>query len=294
MSLADDESLLQLITMARTEDLGEKDITTALMSNADAAAEFALVAKQPCVLAGREIVGHVLAAYDAGIQVQWSPGTDDGSRVDSAPATLAKLQGRLGSILAAERVLLNFLQRLCGVATLTRKYVDAVAGTGAAIYDTRKTTPGWRTMEKYAVRCGGGANHRQGLFDAVLIKDNHLAGVQTDHLAGEVFEMLNRVSSADPAPSFIEVEASNLAQVRELCKVVGIDMILLDNFSAAQLAEAVAYRDQLGLRGKIRLEASGGITLDTVRAVAQTGVERISVGALTHSATAIDISLERC
>jgi len=294
MNLADDESLLQLISMARKEDLGGKDITTSLMSNADDAAEFELVAKQPCVLAGREIVDRVFAAYDANVKVQWNSGADDGLRLDSAPATLAKLRGRLGSILAAERVLLNFLQRLCGVATLTRKFVDAVAGTGAVICDTRKTTPGWRLLERYAVRCGGGTNHRRGLYDAVLIKDNHLFGVQTERLAGVVFEMLNRVSSVDLAPSFIQVEASNLIQMRELCKVAGIDMILLDNFTVAQLAEAVGIRDHLGLRGKIELEASGGITLDTVRAVAQTGVERISVGALTHSATAIDISLERC
>ena len=293
MSLADDESISQLIALARQEDLGGGDITTALMPDADALAEFALVAKQKCVLAGREVADQVLAAYDPEVKMHWSASAQDGTSLKAAPSTLATLHGRLASVLAAERVLLNFLQRLCGVATLTKTFVDAIAGTEAAIYDTRKTTPGWRSLEKYAVRCGGGKNHRYGLYDAVLIKDNHLAGVQNERLAGVVFEMLNGVSSLRPTPSFVEVEAANLAQMRELCKVVGIDVILLDNFSVPQLAEAVQYRNELGLRGKLELEASGGVTLQTVRAIAETGVERISVGAITHSATAVDLSLER-
>ena len=208
------------------------------------------------------------------------------------------VRGPAGAVLSAERVLLNFLQRLCGIATLTRRFVDAVAGTEAAIFDTRKTTPGWRKLEKYAVRCGGGCNHRQGLFDAVLIKDNHLAvrpRVETGApgLAGVVFEMLNRLDAGGAKPTFVQVEADSLAQVEELLKVVGLEAILLDNFSLEDLRKAVGLRDGCGLRGKVELEASGGITLDTVRTVADTGVDRISVGAITHSAAALDLSMER-
>ena len=209
------------------------------------------------------------------------------------PTNLATVCGPLSAVLAVERVLLNFLQRLCGVATLTRAYVDAVAGTGAAIFDTRKTTPGWRALEKYAVRCGGGSNHRMGLDDAVLLKDNHLVGIEPRRLADSVFEMLNRLSARDAKPTFLEIEADCLEQVEQLLKVVGIDAILLDNFSVDQLGKAVALRDRVGLRGKVSLEASGRITLQTVRVVAETGVDRISVGALTHSATALDLSLDR-
>jgi nicotinate-nucleotide pyrophosphorylase (carboxylating) len=261
------------------------------MPDGDVLAEFALVAKQTCVLSGRAVAEEVLAAYDPEIKMQWAPWAQDAVNVDSLPATLATLRGRVASVLAAERVLLNFLQRLCGVATLTRAFVDAIAGTQAAIYDTRKTTPGWRLLEKYAVRCGGGKNHRQGLFDAVLIKDNHLAGVQIERLAGAVFEMLSNVANADKKPSFIEVEAASLAQMHELCKVVGIDVILLDNFDFA-VGEAVQNRDGPGRAVKWSWKP-GGVTLQTVRGIAESGMERISVGALTHSAPAIDICLER-
>lgn len=293
MNLAEDDSILRLIAMARDEDLGTGDISTSLIPDFDCASKFALIAKQNCVLAGRAIADQILRAYDASIQMRWIPSAEDGARITTPPSTLAVLEGRLSALLAVERVLLNFLQRLCGVATLTRKYVDAVEGTKARILDTRKTTPGWRTLEKYAVRCGGGENHRQGLFDAVLIKDNHLAGVGADRLAGAVFDMLNRLSSTNSQPAFVEVEAASLSQARELCKVVGIDVILLDNFSASEIREAVAMRNQLGLEGRIALEASGGVNLTTVRAIAETGVERISVGAITHSATAVDLCLDR-
>lgn len=287
-----DDCISRLIALARQEDLGDGDITTALIPHADVDSQFALISKQEGVLAGCRVAEQVLAAYDPAITLQWAASAVDGARINAIPATLATLRGSLPSALAAERVLLNFLQRLCGVATMTRAFVDAAAGTTAVIYDTRKTLPGWRSLDKYAVRCGGGKNHREGLFDAVLIKDNHLAGIPTQRLAGTVFEMLGNVSRGK-SPSFIEVEAANLAQMHELCKVVGIDVILLDNFSVPQLAEAVEYRNALGLRGTVQLEASGGVTLQTMRAIAETGVERISVGAMTHSAPAIDLSLER-
>ncbi len=293
MSLADDKVVSQLISLARQEDLGPGDLTVGLMDKPGAVADFRLIAKQPCVFAGREVAARVLHAYDTSILVEWSEAASDGATIASPPIELAMIRGSLGAVLSAERVMLNFLQRLCGVATITRAFVHAVAGTGVKILDTRKTTPGWRTLEKYAVQCGGGSSHRRGLFDAVLIKDNHLSDVPTSRWASTVFEMLNVLSASGAKPTFVEVEADNLSQVEELLKVVGIDVILLDNFSVDALREAVALRDGVGLRGKVSLEASGGITLKTVRAVAETGVERISIGALTHSAAAIDLSLDR-
>jgi len=293
MSLADDGTVAQLIALAKREDLGAGDLTSGLLPQAGAIADFRLLAKQRGVFAGREIAPRVLNAYDPAILIEWNAVATDGAAIESPPVELALIRGPLGAVLSAERVMLNFLQRLSGVATLTRAFVNAAAGTGAKILDTRKTTPGWRALEKYAVRCGGGDNHRAGLFDAVLIKDNHLAGIPTDRLAEAVFQMLNALSASGAAPAFIEVEATDLAQVDQLLKVVGIDVILLDNFSIAAMREAVALRDGVGLRGKVALEASGGVSLATVRAIAETGVERISVGQLTHSAAAIDLSLER-
>ena len=293
MSIADDTAVLRLIELAKSEDLGRGDITSSLLEHPQQRAIFHLIAKQRGVFAGREIASAVLAAYGASVDLEWTAAGVDGRRIDSLPTHLATIRGSLAVVLAAERVLLNFLQRLCGVATLTRAFVDAVAGTDAAIYDTRKTAPGWRTLEKYAVRCGGGNNHRMGLGDGVLIKDNHLAGIETDRLAHTVFEMLSRMSTREVKPTFVEIEAASVEQVTQLLKVVGIDVILLDNFSLDQLREAVALRDGAGLRGKVALEASGGITLQSIHAVALTGVERISVGALTHSAPALDLSLDR-
>lgn len=306
-----DEHVLALVQAAKQEDFGDGDVTASLLPGARKTASFRLVTRKRCVLAGEVVATLVLRAYDEAIHIEWMDGASDGKIVDAGvqpargdPAQsarscaaevgfLATIRGPLGPILSAERVLLNFLQRLCGVATLTRRYVDAVAGTGARIYDTRKTTPGWRTLEKYAVRCGGGCNHRQGLYDAVLLKDNHLAGVSTGQLAGFVFDLLNRLDFSPPNPPLVEVEADSLEQAAELFKVVGVNVVLLDNFGMDDLRRAVELRDSLGLRDKVELEASGGITLDTVRAVADTGVERISVGAITHSAPAVDLSLER-
>ena len=293
MGVADEAGLAELIAMARREDMGGGDVSSALLADPRQAATFHLAAKQRGVFAGRAIAPAVLAVYDQSLKIEWTPLGVDGQIIGALPAHLATVLGPLGTMLSAERVLLNFLQRLSGVATLTRRYVEAVAGTSASIYDTRKTIPGWRSLEKYAVRCGGGINHRQGLYDAVLIKDNHLAGIEPERLAAAVFEMLNRRSTGAPKPSFVEVEADTLAQAEQLLKVVGIDVILLDNFPPDALREAVALRDRAGLRGKVALEASGGVNLGTIRAIAETGVERISVGAITHSAAALDLSMER-
>ena len=282
-----------LIELAKREDLGAGDATTALLADAGQPARFTLLAKQNGVLAGCAIGAAVLRCYDDSMTITWTEGVADGCPLEAPATTLADIRGPLGAILAAERVLLNFLQRLCGVATLTKRFVDAVKGTNASILDTRKTTPGWRVLDKYAVRCGGGVNHRFGLHDAVLIKDNHLTGMEPERLAAAVFEMLSRLPADREGISFVEVEVDALQQLDEVLKVVGIDVILLDNFSLDDLAESVRRRDALGLAGKVALEASGGITLDNVRAIAETGVDRISVGALTHSAASVDLAMER-
>jgi len=301
----------QLAKLAREEDLGSGDLTTALLPDPDQRATFALLAKQSCVFAGRRVANIILLEYDKDLALAWSEDVDDGVLITAPSAAihptgnrpggtsviLATLTGPLRSILAVERVLLNFLQRLCGIATLTRRYVDAVAGTRVVICDTRKTTPGWRLLEKYAVTCGGGTNHRRGLYDGVLIKDNHLSGIPAQRLAANVFDMLNRLEAdrrplSAPRP-FVEVEADSIEQVEALLSVVGIDCILLDNCTVDSLRQAVALRESLGLGKKVLFEASGGITLDTVRTFAETGVDRISIGALTHSVPSVDLSLER-
>jgi nicotinate-nucleotide pyrophosphorylase (carboxylating) len=196
---------------------------------------------------------------------------------------LARLAGPVRSLVTAERTLLNYLQRLCGIATLTRRHVDAVAGTRAVILDTRKTTPGWRILEKYAVRCGGGSNHRMGLHDAVMVKDNHLAcGLTGPSLQAAILRL-----KRDFPDAWVELEADTLEQVRGYLELEGVDRILLDNMPTDQLVEAVALTG-----GKVPLEASGGVTLESLPAIAATGVDFISVGALTHSATALDIGLD--
>ena len=303
----DEDRLQRLIALAKEEDLGAAgDITTQAVSGQLSAfsgqRRAQIVSRADGVVCGLGIAPFVLAAYDANLRLETSD-VSDGDHV-TANTKLGSLQGQWRSILECERVVLNFMQRLSGIATQTRRFVAAVAGTGAKIYDTRKTTPGLRDLEKYAVRCGSGHNHRHGLHDAVLIKDNHLAGVPLDRLAQRAFEGLNEVSEfADPKQphstaqeqrhtAFVEFEVDSLEQFAELLKVVGIDVILLDNFSLEDLGRAVEIRDRQGLKGELELEASGGVTLDTVRPIAETGVARISVGALTHSADALDISLE--
>ncbi len=282
----------ELARLARADDLADRgDITTELMLPEAGEAEYRLVARQPGVLAGRLIADDILQAYDRRVELAWSDGAEDGAGIKRG-AVLARVLGPIQSILSSERVLINFLQRLCGIATATREFVDAVAGTGAKICDTRKTIPGWRLLDKYAVRCGGGHNHRFGLYDAVLVKDNHLAGVPDAQLAGTVLDMLTEASALTPPPTFVEVEADTLDQAAELLKVAGLDVILLDNFSPSRLRKAVRMRNSLGLKGKVQLEASGGVTLDTVRALAETGVDRISVGSITHSPSALDLSLD--
>ena len=281
-----------LVQLAREEDLGPGDITGSLLTG-QGNGRFRMIAKEEGVFAGHEIAQTILDAYQGGLTIEWREAGVDGRKLGDPPQELARIEGPVDKILAAERVLLNFLQRLSGIATLTRRFVEAVAGTDAIIMDTRKTTPGWRHLEKYAVRCGGGQNHRLGLHDAVLIKDNHLTPFGAEQTAAAVLDMLGKAASLDPPPAFVEVEADSLAQVEQLLGVSGLDVVMLDNFALDDMRQAVALRDSHNLRGKVKLEASGGVTLDTVADIAKTGVDYISVGALTHSAAALDLSLER-
>jgi nicotinate-nucleotide pyrophosphorylase (carboxylating) len=217
---------------------------------------------------------------------------DDGARVE-AGTTVATLRGSTRDLLTVERPVLNFLGKLSGIATLTRRYVDQIADTKVRIYDTRKTTPGWRRLEKYAVRCGGGTNHRTGLFDAILIKDNHLAQGSWNLAAAirAAREFLDQQQAAFPSlgQALVEIEVDTLDQLSEALQAAP-DIVLLDNMSCDELREAVACRDAAGV--VTELEASGGITLATLRDVAETGIDRISVGALTHSAIGLDVGLD--
>jgi len=289
-----------LLRLAVGEDLGrDGDLTTLSLVPTDAKGRAAIEARQCGVVAGLAGVAGALAAIDN--TLAWSPDAHDGQTIERG-TRVGVISGRARGLLAAERLLLNFLGRLSGIATLTRQYVEAVAGTKARIFDTRKTTPGWRRLEKYAVRCGGGWNHRGGLYEAVLIKDNHLAWGAGERAvpasrgytpAEAVLRarqyIAKRVAQIDPASVIVEVEVDTLEQLSQVLPA-GPDIVLLDNMTVEQLREAVACRDKMG--AGVELEASGGVTLATVRRVAESGVERISVGALTHSATALDLGLD--
>lgn len=270
----------QLIRMALAEDLGTGDITTRVTVPAGTRGEARLVAREAGVLAGFDVFCRVYRTLDAAVEIE--PGAAEGALV-AAGDTVAVLRGPVVSLLTGERTALNFIQHLSGIATLTRRFVDLVAGTGARIVDTRKTTPGWRSLEKYAVRVGGGKNHRMGLFDGVLIKDNHLQA------AGSVAAAVRQAQELAPHTLRIEVEVESLDQLCQACEA-GAEIVLLDNMELESMRRAVLWREEKF--PAVLLEASGGINLHTVAAVAQTGVDFISVGALTHSARAIDLALD--
>lgn len=278
------------LRLAVREDLERLyDWTTVALVASDARGAAQVVARRAGVAAGLAAAPRTLDEYDRALR--WQPMAADGQIVGTGQP-LGRIEGPARAILTAERVLLNLLGRLSGIATLTRRYVDAVAGTRARIYDTRKTTPGWRVLEKYAVTQGGGHNHRTGLYDAVLIKDNHLALRSEKHDGGPVQAVRVArafVESMASGPMIVEVEVDSLAQLADALDAAP-DVVLLDNFPLEALREAVALRD--ARHPGTPLEASGGVSLDTVRAIAETGVERISVGALTHSAPWLDIALD--
>ena len=293
-TISDCRTILQ---MALKEDLAiAGDITTLSCGIHGGASGAEIVSREQGVLCGQLACQLLFDEFAKESKVTWL--ANDGDEI-TPQQTLAKIEGNSGEILRLERTALNVVGRLCGISSLTRRYVDKVSGTKARVYDTRKTTPGWRRLEKYAVACGGGANHRMGLHDAVLVKDNHLwllnhvQGLQTDlpDLVPRIRRWIN--DNFDDLPggktTIVEIEVDTLDQFAELLPT-GPDIILLDNMSVDSLNDAVSMRNQSGL--PVQLEASGGITIDTIAAIAATGVDRISVGALTHSAVNFDIGLD--
>lgn len=280
--------LAALIERTKAEDLGPDglDVTSAHLIPTDRGGAASIVARQHGTLAGAALLELIASTYDEAVQVRNV--LTEGSALGVGTA-VAELSGPVGGLLAIERVALNFLTHLCGIATLTASYVAAVAGTGATICDTRKTLPGLRGLEKYAVACGGGGNHRRGLHDAMLIKDNHLAYLSADRWKTQLRDAIRNARAARPAPAFVEIEVDRIDQLRSTlaCKP---DFVLLDNMSTQQLRQAVSIRNAEA--PAVQLEASGGVTLQTVRQIAETGVDRISVGAITHSAPALDLAMD--
>ncbi len=266
-----------VIDAALAEDVGRGDLTTNGLFEPGTACSAELLLKEPGIVAGLALASAVFSTLDAAVEIELVAA--DGRRVDETPAVLARVDGPVHALFTGERTALNLLGRLSGIATLTRQYVDAVEGTGLVILDTRKTTPGLRALEKKAVRLGGGRNHRFGLDDAILVKDNHL------RVAGGVAVAIERLRATGLGLP-IEVEVETLEGLREAL-AAGAEWILLDNMPPPLLREAVAITDR-----RATLEASGGVSLDTVREIAETGVDFISVGALTHSARSLDVSME--
>lgn len=287
---AEYENLRRTVGLGRDEDLAGGDVTGGLLP-VDLPATGHFAARENLLVCGLAFLGDLAAVYDPAIRTE--PLAADGQAV-SAGQVLARWTGPARSLLAAERVALNVLQKLSGIATVTARFVAAVEGTAASIYDTRKTAPGWRELEKYAVRAGGGRNHRRGLYDAVLVKDNHLAALaaagEPDPL-GSLASRLAEVRGTLPPGGFVEIEVDTLAQLARALELP-VDVILLDNMTPFELRRAVLLRNEAGWAGKVALEASGGVTIDSVAEVARTGVERIAVGAITHSAPAVDIGLD--
>ncbi|MCH7227689.1 carboxylating nicotinate-nucleotide diphosphorylase [Haloferula sp. A504] len=277
-----DESVLKLIDAALAEDVGSGDVTSLYFVPEEARVRAFVVARDEGVLAGGEVAREVFHRVAPGLEVELL--LKDGVRLGKG-ARVMEVRGAARSVLTAERTALNFLQRMCGVATLTRQYVDRIQGARARILDTRKTTPGWRLLEKSAVVAGGGTNHRMGLYDRAMVKDNHLV-TKTDLV--QLQESIRRLKRERPGIE-VELEADTLKQVRDFLGLDGVDYILLDNMEPSELREAVEMR---GKKGVPRLEASGGVTLETVAAIAASGVDFVSVGAITHSAVSLDLALD--
>lgn len=288
------DDLRHLTRLAIREDLDRgMDLTTMAIVPGNVAGRAEVVARVSGVAAGLNLLEAIVSEFDC--SVEWEALLQDGERFTSQQPLLT-LRGDARDLLTSERTILNFLGRLCGIATLTRQFVEKIRGTKANVFDTRKTTPGWRRLEKYAVLCGGGCNHRMGLFDGILIKDNHLAsravkaGVVLD--AGEAvrqaYQFLEGMPSEGDRP-FVEVEIDSFSQLASALEARP-DIVLLDNMNCDQLTECVQLRDRMN--PSVELEASGGVNINTISAIAATGVERISVGALTHSAINLDLGLD--
>ncbi len=288
------ETYIDLLKRALAEDIGTGDVTSLALIDEDRSSAGVILSKQKGVVAGLVVLEPLcdLACESLKVQVQ----ANDGDFVQ-AGEEVARVSGSRRGILAVERVALNFLGHLSGIATLTNRFVEAVKGSSAVICDTRKTVPGLRTLEKYAVRAGGGTNHRVGLYDSALIKDNHLFCLSQNKqgqgsleiLASRLDELRGQLSRE----GFIQLEVDELGQFQQVLNMrLAVDMVLLDNFSNQELAEAVKMRNESGLAGELLLEASGNIRLEHVAEVARSGVDRISVGALTHSAAGFDLAME--
>lgn len=275
------DEIKRVVRLALAEDVGTGDATTLCTIPDNVTAKAVMLAREPLIVAGLDVAQSVFLEVSSELSIRSLE--KEGDRVPKG-VTLMEIEGSARAILTAERVALNFVQRLSGVATLTSLYVDAVRGTNATILDTRKTTPGLRLLEKYAVACGGGKNHRIGLYDMVLIKDNHLVAVRNDK-PNAIAAAVRRARESFPQLK-VEVEADTLEQFKQASDA-GADVILLDNMTLEQLRTAVKTNN-----GRVKLEASGGVNLQTVRGIAETGVDYISVGALTHSARAMDIALD--
>ncbi|MEN6308017.1 MAG: carboxylating nicotinate-nucleotide diphosphorylase [Anaerohalosphaeraceae bacterium] len=284
----DMDKIMPLIQMAVQEDFGDGDPTSEISIPEDKIDKAYIVTREEIVVCGMELVKHVLKLYDERLKLRVL--IEDGHRANVANR-LGVIEGPVRAMLSAERVVLNFLQRLCGISTMTWKFVNAVRGTKAKIYDTRKTIPGWRELEKYAVRCGGGYNHRMNLGEAVMFKDNHWAEL-SEKFEPRLHKMVQDASTKKGV-KYVVVEVDHVDnQLDRVLTIPGIDVILLDNMGQWQLKHAVEMRDHICGK-KPLLEASGGVTLNNVLAIAVCGVDRIAIGAITHSAVAADIGLDR-
>jgi nicotinate-nucleotide pyrophosphorylase (carboxylating) len=279
--LLNDFSVLRLVQIALAEDIGHGDLTSESLITESDVGRATLLAKSDGVLAGTVVAGIVFSEVDRALSVEWT--VAEGSLV-TAGTVLGTVVGSSRSILTAERTALNFLQRISGVASLTRQFVDRIAGTGATILDTRKTIPGWRHLDKYAVLAGGGSNHRMGLHDMVMIKDNHIDAHGS--IAGAVAAVRRYLAERGKTATPVEVETRNLTEVSEAISCEGVTRVMFDNFPLDLMREAVVL-----VADRVETEASGNVTLETVRSIAETGVRYISSGMLTHSAPAMDISL---
>jgi nicotinate-nucleotide pyrophosphorylase (carboxylating) len=286
LTIPERQAFAAVLELAIREDLGKAgDLTSWATIPAQAKGKAVFIARRDGVLAGLPACKRAIERIDPA--VEFKPLLKDGDILGPG-FWIVTIEGPMRSILAAERICLNFLQHLSGIATLTRRYVDVVAGTKAKILDTRKTLPAWRLLEKYAVRMGGGTNHRLGLFDGVLIKDNHLAAIRKSEGGNDIEIAIRRSREANPTVP-VEIEVDSLEQL-ERALACRPDIVLLDNMNADLLRAAVNRRNEMA--AGVLLEASGGVNLDTVREIAETGVDRISVGAITHSAPALDIALD--
>jgi nicotinate-nucleotide pyrophosphorylase (carboxylating) len=283
----------RLINLARDEDMGvpARDWTGELMFGPEEQREVHLRARQACIASGLAFLPDLIAVFSTNNDIEHRALVRDGDRIEPGE-TIATLRGNAREIVALERTMLNLLSRMSGVATLTDELVQIVRGTKVQVCDTRKTTPGLRALEKYAVRCGGGTTHRLGLYDAVLIKDNHIVGLSPEEIATRVSDLAGAISDTDAPLSFVQIEVDSLDQLRGVLSVPSgvLDIVLLDNMPPEVLREAVSMRD--AHQSRLLLEASGGVTRATLRAVAESGVDRVSMGSLTHQAQSVDLGLD--